>query len=36
MKKLFFTQYQIKIVEQNGSPEEEIKNIIFLGGVEQF
>ena len=33
---MFINQYHIKLVEENESPEEEIKNIIRLGGVEQF
>ena len=33
---MFINQYHIKLVEQNGSPEEEIENIIKSGGVEQF
>ena len=33
---MFINQYHIKLVEQYGSPEEEIQNIIKLGGVEQF
>ena len=33
---MFINQYHIKLVEQNGSPEEEIQKIIKLGGVEPF
>ena len=33
---MFISQYHIKLIEENGCPEEEIQNIFKSGGVERF